>query len=66
MGYRECEHYCEGYCLKGEKTANGMNYPCIERNDCPEVTTAYWKEKNLVAEKIRLMKKAKSQAAEKP
>ena len=39
--YKSCKYYSEGYCLKGEKTASGMNYPCIERNDCPEVTTIY-------------------------
>lgn len=43
MDYKCCEYYSRGYCLKGEKTANGMNYPCIERNDCPEVKTTYLK-----------------------
>lgn len=41
MDYKSCKYYSEGYCLKGEKTASGMNYTCIERNDCPEVTTIY-------------------------
>lgn len=41
MDYKNCKYYSEGYCLKGEKTASGMNYTCIERNDCPEVTTLY-------------------------
>ena len=43
MDSKSCEYYSRGYCLKGEKTANGMNYPCIERNDCPEVKTTYLK-----------------------
>ena len=43
MDYKSCEYCSRGYCLKGEKTANGMNYPCIERNDCPEVKTTYLK-----------------------
>ena len=43
MDYKSCKYYSQGYCLKGEKTASGMNYTCIERNDCPEVTTIYMK-----------------------
>lgn len=41
MDYKSCNYYSQGYCTKGEKTANGMNYPCIERNDCPEVKITY-------------------------
>lgn len=41
MDYKSCKYYSQGYCLKGEKTASGMNYTCIERNDCPEVKTTY-------------------------
>ena len=29
--------------MNGEKTANGMNYSCIERNDCPEVIRTHLK-----------------------
>ena len=43
MDYKSCKYYSQGYCMKGEKTASGMNYTCIERNDCPEVTTLYMK-----------------------
>ena len=43
MDYKYCEYYSQGYCMNGEKTANGMNYPCIERNDCPEVAATYRK-----------------------
>lgn len=43
MDYKSCKYYSQGYCLKGEKMANGMNYTCIERNDCPEVMTMYMK-----------------------
>ena len=43
MDYKSCKYYSQGYCLKGEKTASGMNYTCIERNDCQEVTTIYMK-----------------------
>ena len=43
MDYKSCKYYSQGYCLKGEKTASGMDYTCIERNDCPEVTTIYMK-----------------------
>lgn len=49
--------------MTGEKTANGMNYPCIERDDCPEVTTAYWREKHLAAAKIKFLKKARNKAS---
>lgn len=27
MDYKSCKYYSQGYCLKGEKTASGMNYP---------------------------------------
>ena len=43
MDYKSCKYYSQGYCLKGEKMANGMNYTCIERKDCPEVTITYLK-----------------------
>ena len=54
MDYKSCEYYSRGYCLKGEKTANGMNYPCIERNDCLEVTATYLKLPYIKPEMARL------------
>lgn len=35
--YKECPHYNDGYCLKGERKATGVPYDCIRRNDCPDV-----------------------------
>ena len=43
MDYKSCKYYSQGYCLKGEKTAQRMKYTCIERNDCLEVTATYLK-----------------------
>lgn len=54
MDYKSCKYYSQGYCLKGEKTASGMNYTCIERNDCPEVTTIYMKLPYIKPEMQRL------------
>ena len=54
MGYRECEYYCDGYCIMGEKTAQRMKYTCIERNDSLEVTATYLKLPYIKPEMARL------------
>ena len=57
MDYKSCKYYSQGYCLKGEKMANGMNYTCIERNDCPEVMTMYMKMPEMARLRRPLFKK---------